>query len=347
MPAVLDELERQLKAWVVLFDANGKVLLTNKKVAIPESALEEVQANALKVLSKGMRAAATLNLQSGIAILQTLGHNYQLRGVLVVGGSSPLDEASTEIVESVIAIASIALEQSRQLNAARMNLRNGLLELMLAGSTEIATSSSEKIWGGFPVGRIRVLATTDLQTPKQLEDELELIAEETKGSVFFARRPKGQLILIASDRIHKNFVSKLQERELALGVSSAGDISEIVQLVEQATSASSFTTEERTCVNFEEIYGDGLLAYLNNEGGRVLAAKRLEPLNQLDDSIELLRTLIVWLDANCAWDPAAKELHVHRHTLRNRIRLIEETLRVDLSAASDRFELWSALQLIR
>jgi len=140
------------------------------------------------VLNKGMRAVSSLSTDSGDVILQTLGHNFELRGVLAVGASQPLGKAGAEVVTSVIAIASTALEQSRQLNAARMSLRNGLLELMLAGSVDIAESSSKKIWRGFPGGDMRVIATSEKQLPKQIEDELELSAENAKGRIFFARR---------------------------------------------------------------------------------------------------------------------------------------------------------------
>ena len=59
----------------------------------------------------------------------------------------------------------------------------------------------------------------------------------------------------------------------------------------------------------------------------------------------LISTLRVWLTHNCAWDPAARQLGVHRHTLRNRIALLERLLRVDLGRFPDRAELWAALEL--
>ena len=347
LPAVLKELERQLQAWVVLYDANGKELRFNSERKMPDTVRDSVADAITKVLGKGIRSAQTLSSDSGDIILQTLGHNDQLRGVLAVGPANPLDDAATEVVTSVIAIASIALEQSRQLNNARMNLRNGLLELMLTGSSEIAISTSIKIWGGFPQGTLRAISTSSTQPPKQLEDELELIADESQGSVFFAKRPTGQLLLLATDRSYKQFVEKLSNRGLLVGISSAALINDVQPLVDQAMSAAGFTSGERLVVHFEEIFGDGLLAYLNNEGGKVLATKRLAPVMNSQDAPELLNTLSVWLEANCAWEPAAKLLHVHRHTLRNRIKTIEDLLKVDFSLPTDRFEVWSALQLAK
>lgn len=61
------------------------------------------------------------------------------------------------------------------------------------------------------------------------------------------------------------------------------------------------------------------------------------------DHRQLLRTAAVWIEHNGAWDPAARELNVHRHTLRNRLQSVERQLALDLSRFADRAELWAAL----
>jgi purine catabolism regulator len=59
---------------------------------------------------------------------------------------------------------------------------------------------------------------------------------------------------------------------------------------------------------------------------------------------ELLASLRAYIEANGRWADAAAALSVHRHTLRYRIRKIEELTRRDLSDARDRLELWLALR---
>jgi len=54
-------------------------------------------------------------------------------------------------------------------------------------------------------------------------------------------------------------------------------------------------------------------------------------------------TLRVWLTHHGAWDPAAAELGVHRHTLRNRVRRAEQALGRSLDSPGLRAELWLAL----
>ncbi|MFD4641729.1 PucR family transcriptional regulator [Lentzea sp. NPDC058436] len=58
---------------------------------------------------------------------------------------------------------------------------------------------------------------------------------------------------------------------------------------------------------------------------------------------ETRETLRVWLAHHGSWDPAAAELAVHRHTLRNRVRRAEQALGRSLDSPGLRAELWLAL----
>ncbi len=59
---------------------------------------------------------------------------------------------------------------------------------------------------------------------------------------------------------------------------------------------------------------------------------------------ELLRSLDVFIEHNGHWERAAGALYCHRHTLRYRIRRIEQLTGRDLSSARDRIEFWLALR---
>ncbi len=61
----------------------------------------------------------------------------------------------------------------------------------------------------------------------------------------------------------------------------------------------------------------------------------------------LLDAVTVWLEHNGAWDPAARKLGVHRHTLRHRVSAVERLTGLDLSQFAGRAELWAVLQLAR
>jgi DNA-binding PucR family transcriptional regulator len=72
----------------------------------------------------------------------------------------------------------------------------------------------------------------------------------------------------------------------------------------------------------------------------------LGPVEQEDSDYgeELLRSLDVFIEHNGHWERAAKELYCHRHTLRYRIRRVEQLTGRDFSNARDRIEFWLALR---
>jgi purine catabolism regulator len=59
---------------------------------------------------------------------------------------------------------------------------------------------------------------------------------------------------------------------------------------------------------------------------------------------ELMRSLEAFIECNGQWERAAQQLFCHRHTLRYRIRRIEELTGRDLTSARDRIEFWLALR---
>jgi purine catabolism regulator len=82
------------------------------------------------------------------------------------------------------------------------------------------------------------------------------------------------------------------------------------------------------------LYCDSLLGPLDRAGER---AGGLDP-------GDLMRSLEVFIEENGQWERAARRLFCHRHTLRYRMRRIEELTGRDLARAKDRIELWLALR---
>jgi len=89
-----------------------------------------------------------------------------------------------------------------------------------------------------------------------------------------------------------------------------------------------------------------LLALQDDEALRLYSDGLLEPIGRGEGDYggELLRSLEAFIENNGNWERAARQLYCHRHTLRYRIRKIEELTGRDLSRATDRIELWLALR---
>jgi PucR family transcriptional regulator, purine catabolism regulatory protein len=89
-----------------------------------------------------------------------------------------------------------------------------------------------------------------------------------------------------------------------------------------------------------------LLALQDDDALRLYADNLLAPIEGTDGEYggELLRSLEAYIEQNGQWERAARQLYCHRHTLRYRIRRIEDLTGRDLSRAHDRIELWLALR---
>ena len=89
-----------------------------------------------------------------------------------------------------------------------------------------------------------------------------------------------------------------------------------------------------------------LLSLQDNDALRLFCDSILGPIENGEGHYggELMRSLEAFIEENGQWERAARRLYCHRHTLRYRIRKVEELTGRDLSSARDRIEFWLALR---
>ena len=89
-----------------------------------------------------------------------------------------------------------------------------------------------------------------------------------------------------------------------------------------------------------------LLALQDTDALRLFCDSLLGPIEEGEGHYggELMRSLEAFIESNGQWESAARRLYCHRHTLRYRIRKIEELTGRDLGRARDRIEFWLALR---
>ncbi len=88
-----------------------------------------------------------------------------------------------------------------------------------------------------------------------------------------------------------------------------------------------------------------LLSIQDDEALKLYCDSVLGPIEEGDEEYggELLRSLEAFIEQNGQWEKAAREVYCHRHTLRYRMRRVEELTGRDLSRAHDRIEFWLAI----
>ncbi|MGV9233933.1 PucR family transcriptional regulator [Streptomyces nigra] len=135
--------------------------------------------------------------------------------------------------------------------------------------------------------------------------------------------------------------------ELVVGLSApAGPIAAAAAYKQAEQALSVARRRGRVCVEHEQLASGSVLPLLADDAVRAFADGLLRALHEHDATGrgDLVASLRAWLSRHGQWDAAAADLGVHRHTLRYRMRRVEEILGRSLDDADVRMELWLALK---
>ncbi|WP_240501518.1 PucR family transcriptional regulator, partial [Streptomyces neyagawaensis] len=138
-----------------------------------------------------------------------------------------------------------------------------------------------------------------------------------------------------------------EEEELVVGLSAPAGPIAVSAAYKQAEQALSVARRRGRClVEHEELAAGSVLPLLADDAVRAFADGLLRALREHDATGrgDLVASLRAWLSRHGQWDAAAADLGVHRHTLRYRMRRVEEILGRSLDDPDVRMELWLALK---
>ncbi|MFF4475429.1 PucR family transcriptional regulator [Streptomyces melanosporofaciens] len=135
--------------------------------------------------------------------------------------------------------------------------------------------------------------------------------------------------------------------ELVIGLSApAGPIAAAAAYRQAEQALSVARRRGRMLVEHEQVAAGSVLPLLADDAVRAFADGTLRALHEHDATGrgDLVASLRAWLSRHGQWDAAAADLGVHRHTLRYRMRRVEEILGRSLDDPDVRMELWLALK---
>ena len=137
------------------------------------------------------------------------------------------------------------------------------------------------------------------------------------------------------------------EESLVVGLSAPSGPIAAATAYKQAQQALSVARRRgRVCVEHEHVAAGSVLPLLADDAVRAFADGLLRALRDHDATGrgDLVASVRAWLSRHGQWDAAAADLGVHRHTLRYRMRRVEEILGRSLDDPDVRMELWLALK---
>ena len=295
--------------------------------------------------------------RAGQTWVQSLGAGAEVLGYLAVGRDPALTADERAVVNAAVPLCTLSLDRTRAVGRGGRRVRAGALRLLLAGQAELVRSVAAELWNGLPDepvvlaecrgARFAVAAARDRLAADRRTSSARVLHAELDDTLVCLAHADGPDV----DRL----VAVLRGVEgLRIGLSDPAGYPDLDRARDQARRAADHGTGPGTRVTrFAEVPRLGLselVALLPPEATEEFVASVLRPLREdaagpADRREELVRSLTVWLAHHGQWDPAAAELGVHRHTLRNRVRKVERLLGRELDSADLRAELWLALRL--
>ncbi|MFF9343515.1 MULTISPECIES: PucR family transcriptional regulator [unclassified Streptomyces] len=356
--AVVARLAAHVDGWAALYDASGAVVAVSPEWAARRAA--RLTPDVERLRERPAPASAVVGGTDDRVELQSLGTGRRVRGALAVGTAAPLGTAERYAVHSAIALLTLTTERSRSLQAAEQRLGAAVLRMMLAGQPEHARTVAGDVYGGLLDAPFRLLVAEPSGGGEAAEPPLPVLAEALEAAaaragetVLAVSEGEERLVVLAGDGgAAAAACAGYAEREadeagVVVGLSAAADPVTAAAAYKQAEQALSVARRRgRALVEHEDLAAGSVLPLLADEAVRAFADGMLRALREHDATGrgDLVASLRAWLSRHGQWDAAAADLGVHRHTLRYRMRRVEEILGRSLDDPDVRMELWLALK---
>lgn len=352
-------------AALLLDDAGRELARAPQDRALPDEAEASLR-EAVKARARDGRRAA-FRLESGplqgraIAVpvpVETSGEGGRWLFVARLGGS--VGDFEWLLSRQAAMVVALELMRDRAVEETERRLAGDLLAEAIAGtaSTDAIRSRLQPFGLGAPVAMLVFMVEP---TTGRIEAATELFAREGVPRVVAATSISGQRRLCAlispGDRDPIDLAAiarRALERDGAqvpTAASRATEIDGIRRAFHEARCALAATLMANGSAPEVASHRDLgaftlLLSVQDDDALGAYADNLLSPITEGEGQYggELVRSLEAFIENNGQWERAARELYCHRHTLRYRIKKIEQLTGRDLASAQDRIEFWLALR---
>jgi DNA-binding PucR family transcriptional regulator len=362
----LEEVTKALSAavggTVLMLDGRGApAAVADFRREIPAASIDAIRAEAVERSSTGAVAPfePTHEDVAGRALVLPIQPDVRSgpRSWLVaVRDSGALGEFERLILQQGVTVVALELMRRRVMRDTERRLAGDILAEAIAG--ELTGHDLEARLRPFGIGDRAAVLVFDLDNPAGAELAVERLAlEDASGALVASRDSKLWAIVDGGVEDAVPVAARLRD-ELAR---EHGDVRVAASRVSPSASLRLSFHEARYALEVTAVSnGRGpdvaswqdlgafqlLLSVQDDEALQLFCDSVLGPIENGEGEYggELIKSLAAFLEQNGQWEKAARQLYCHRHTLRYRIRRVEQLTGRDLSNARDRIEFWLALQ---
>jgi purine catabolism regulator len=350
---VISSLTSVVGGWAILLDLHGAVVSSTPATA--KSYARRIWGELQSSRPEGIHFSLSLVDRGQNIAVQPVSTQGRVEAYLAVGKKEALTQFDRIVSSHAIGLLAIELAKVRAVSETERRLRGDALEQILSASLSAGETRRLLERLGFDLSRpVAAVACSSADSAEDLAEACEE-AMTRRTDAFLCSARDGVVVVVLQPEGDEAFVSTFRsavaERaggQLMAGAGSLVPHGQLPQTVREARYALQVChTEGRPEAEFRDLGTYQLLLSLQDpQALATFASSVLGPLDEYDEGHggHLLPSLQAFLERNARWEAAAAELYVHRHTLRYRMRKVEELTGRDLTSARDRMELFLALR---
>jgi len=341
--------------WVLLLDLHGIALVSSGPSA--EARRERVW-DAIRDARPDAATFSLTMLDDGDHVwVQPVGAHGRVEAFLAVGTAEQPTQFDRIVAGHALSLFAIELATSRAVAEAERRLQGDFFDELVRGDLPRGDAARGLARFGFePDARVTVTAIEAAEVgldPTKLALSATDHCSRLDGGFLVSAHASGISVLLGAEPGEElgDLVKALGHRvgaELRAGTGGLVQPEEVGRSLREARYALQVCRLEGWgYAGFEQLGTYRLLLSMTEPDAlRAFADALLAPLDRYDGAQrgELVPSLEAFLQHNARWETAAAQLSVHRHTLRYRMRKVEELTGRDLASSLDRMEFWLALR---
>jgi len=348
---IADSLAHVVGGWALLLDLHGMPLAATSPAARQRA--QRVWGELQGSRPEGTGFSLTLVDRGHTVWVQPVGAQGRVEAFLAVGKPGSLSHVDRIVAGHALSLFAIELAKSRAVADAERRFQGDFFGALAEGALPAAEVGRGLGRFGFPRDARVVVACLEGGRPGDLAYAAEDCLSRIGGAYLISPDDTGVHVLLPEDpdrdleRLRTGIAERLGA-EVRLGAGGAVAPTETARSLREARYALQVCRlEGRGSAGFEDLGTYRLLLSMADPDAlRAFTDSLLSPLDDYDREHggELGSSLRAFLQHNARWETAAAELFIHRHTLRYRMRKVEELTGRDLSSSFDRMEFWLALR---
>jgi len=322
VPEVLKRLSRWLGGWAAVLDTSGRV--EHLRPAGAYELAEQLQDDVRRLEVAGVNSSASFVAAGRTVVLLPLAVAGQIAGYLAVGTEQQLDASQRAVVMGACGLLSLDASRTASAASAQAARRSDVLDLVVDGFVDAADRLAAHAGLGPLPRECRVLSVYARDTAP-LAAAVRGWAPEAIGSEV-DRRASWYIIPAGhGDLAELESVLRAVDDTVRAAVSALVHLGEVGAVHARLADVVRMSARGTVALAATSACDDDL-------------ARRLEAVESAGRPV--VQALAAYLRSHGQWEPASRDLGVHRNTLRYRVDRARELLGVDLGDIEVTSRLW-------